>query len=216
MRDSPKRPGGGGQGGKRAVILKAARRLFLENGFAATSVDAITAASGVSKPTVYSYFSAKEAILEAVVREEAEGHPVPVEFRSTGHTRRDLEAAVRALTALALAPELVAWDRVMSAEARRNPDLGRIFFDQAPGRVLAVLAGFLRDLGAAGGLDTGDGARAAEFFFGMVVGVPLLRRQLCGDEAPHETADARAAELADRFLRAYTPRPGPDKHHRKR
>jgi TetR/AcrR family transcriptional repressor of mexJK operon len=136
------------------VILAAARRLFLEHGFASTSVDAVTAASGVSKPTVYCHFPTKEALLEAVVRGEAERLDVPVEFQPTGNPRKDLERVAQALTTMALAPETLAWDRMMAGEARRKPELGRVFFECGPRRTVTVLASFLRDLasGACSGI----------------------------------------------------------------
>lgn len=190
---------------KRSDILKAARDLFLEHGFASTSVDAVVAASGVSKPTVYSHFSSKEALLEAVVRAEAERLDRPIEFRPTGDPVRDLERVAHALTAMALAPETLAWDRMMAGEARRKPDLGRVFFDCGPRRVVAVLAEFFRQLAAGGGIEVPDPEGAAEFFFGMAVGLPLLRAQLTGGPDPRDASPARCREVAARFLRAYAP-----------
>lgn len=60
---------------KRAEILAAARAQFLERGYDGASIDPITAAAGVSKPTVYAHFPTKEALLEAVVRGEAGDAP---------------------------------------------------------------------------------------------------------------------------------------------
>jgi TetR/AcrR family transcriptional repressor of mexJK operon len=204
------RPRAGGRthrGGKREAILVAARRLFLKHGFAGTSVDAVTVASGVSKPTVYVHFPTKEALLEAVVRAESEKAEVPATFGATGEPRHDLERAAHDLLALALAPETLAWDRMMAGEARRKPDLGRAFFDCGPRRTVTVLAEFFRALSAGGRIDIPDPERAAEFFFGMVVGLPLLRAQLTGGPDPEDATQARCREVADRFLRAYTPEP---------
>jgi len=47
----------------RARIREAANGLFLEQGFEATTVDAIVAAAGVSKGTFYLYFDRKEDLL---------------------------------------------------------------------------------------------------------------------------------------------------------
>jgi len=47
----------------RARIREAANHLFLEQGFEATTVDAIVAAAGVSKGTFYLYFERKEDLL---------------------------------------------------------------------------------------------------------------------------------------------------------
>lgn len=48
------------------AILKAARRLFGERGFAATTMDDIASASRVAKGAVYHHFTTKEAVFEAV------------------------------------------------------------------------------------------------------------------------------------------------------
>ena len=50
----------------RGAILKAARAIFGDQGFAATTVDQIAAAAGVAKGAVYHHFAAKEALFEAV------------------------------------------------------------------------------------------------------------------------------------------------------
>lgn len=61
-------------------LLAAALDLFVERGFAATRLDDVARAAGVSKGTLYLYFCSKEELFKAVVREsvvpligEAEG-----------------------------------------------------------------------------------------------------------------------------------------------
>jgi AcrR family transcriptional regulator len=61
-------------------LLAAALDHFVERGFAATRLDDVARAAGVSKGTLYLYFSSKEELFKAVVREsvipmlgEAEG-----------------------------------------------------------------------------------------------------------------------------------------------
>jgi len=58
--DAPKRPRGEAT---RARIREAANKLFLEQGFENTTVDAIVAAAGVSKGTFYLHFERKEDLL---------------------------------------------------------------------------------------------------------------------------------------------------------
>lgn len=54
-------------------LLEAALALFVEKGFAATRVDEVAARAGVSKGTLFLYFSTKEDLLKAVVREVIAG-----------------------------------------------------------------------------------------------------------------------------------------------
>jgi AcrR family transcriptional regulator len=53
---------------KIAAILQGAMQEFLTHGFAATTMDNITAAAGVSKATVYNYFQDKEALFIALIQ----------------------------------------------------------------------------------------------------------------------------------------------------
>ncbi|MBR0796596.1 TetR/AcrR family transcriptional regulator [Bradyrhizobium jicamae] len=50
----------------RNSIVKAARRIFGERGFAATTMDEIAAGARVAKGAVYHHFATKEAVFEAV------------------------------------------------------------------------------------------------------------------------------------------------------
>lgn len=50
----------------RAAIVTAARVLFAERGYAATSIDAIAREAGVAVPTVYAVFGSKRAVLLAM------------------------------------------------------------------------------------------------------------------------------------------------------
>src|SRR5579872_7086173 len=50
----------------RTAIVKAAKRIFGERGFAATTMDDIAAGARVAKGAVYHHFPAKEAVFEAV------------------------------------------------------------------------------------------------------------------------------------------------------
>jgi AcrR family transcriptional regulator len=62
---------------KRAVIA-AAHELFLARGFVDTTVDAISAASGVPVATVYRLFKTKTAILKEVIDTAVVGDDLPV------------------------------------------------------------------------------------------------------------------------------------------
>lgn len=54
-------------------LLEAALDLFVEKGYAATRVDDVATRAGVSKGTLFLYFSSKEELFKAVVRENIAG-----------------------------------------------------------------------------------------------------------------------------------------------
>ena len=51
-------------------ILEAARRLFLENGYSKTNMDAIADAAEVGVATIYIYFENKEGLVSALIRKD--------------------------------------------------------------------------------------------------------------------------------------------------
>jgi AcrR family transcriptional regulator len=55
---------------RRPLVLDAAFHLFLERGYEGTSMEAIAAAAGVTKPVVYACFASKEELFEGLLRRE--------------------------------------------------------------------------------------------------------------------------------------------------
>lgn len=55
---------------KEESILKSAKKLFSKYGFKKVSMDEIAKDAGVTKKTVYSYFSSKEELLNTIINEE--------------------------------------------------------------------------------------------------------------------------------------------------
>jgi TetR/AcrR family transcriptional regulator len=87
---------------QRAQILKAAADLFARKGYTAATLNEVAAASGVSKATLYHYFSDKHALLEDIVGSHvarlqhiAAEADLPVVRRTTG--QGEAEARLRSL-----------------------------------------------------------------------------------------------------------------------
>jgi AcrR family transcriptional regulator len=57
-------------GDKRDAILEAALALFVERGFFGTAVPEIADRAGVGAGTIYRYFESKEALVNAIYRQE--------------------------------------------------------------------------------------------------------------------------------------------------
>lgn len=88
---------------RRREILEAATRLFRQEGFETTTVQAVATAAGVAAGTVYLYFPSKEAIL-AALREDFEA----------GLIERFAEISEAVLAEEAATGEIVGYDEVVS------------------------------------------------------------------------------------------------------
>ncbi|MGC5039146.1 MULTISPECIES: TetR/AcrR family transcriptional regulator [unclassified Streptomyces] len=204
-----------GSATKRAAILRAARELFLADGFDRSSVDAIAARAEVSKRTVYDYFGDKQTLLQAVV--DAIGQSMITTIRSTldetlpGPTEHtgaaELEDALvtfamRIATDMLGSAEYATLQRLVRAESGHLPHRGYNSMADTPDEAIAErFAAFA----AAGLLDVPDPRLAADQFIALTFGVALDR---LGSANAAEDARVRplVVEGVRTFLRAYRSR----------
>ncbi len=88
---------------REAQMVAAAERLFAERGYHGVSMDAIAAATGISKPMLYDYFGSKEGLFLACV-ERARGRlfdRVATAVREGGGAEASLRAGVEAFLVFA-------------------------------------------------------------------------------------------------------------------
>jgi AcrR family transcriptional regulator len=122
----------------RLAILGAAVALVAAGGSAVATMDAIARRAGVSKQTVYRWWSSPaEVLLEAL--NEGAAHIAPLE--ETGDIRRDLRIFMRRSVLGAREPvrHLLA---ALMAEAQRDPEFGESF----RAGFLATRRGVMREL----------------------------------------------------------------------
>ena len=160
------------------MIVNAARKLFLEDGFGTTSMDAIANHAGVSKPTLYSHFQNKEGLFSEVMImmcNEA-GGPIMIEeiFASTRPPKLVLKQAAHFLLNRALHPTGIALFRTVLAEAPKFPELGKVFWETGPQRFTEGLGQYLASLKRASQVRISDPLGAAEQFRAMIVGTYVL------------------------------------------
>ncbi len=77
------------KGDKREAILDAALDLFVERGFFGTAVPEIADTAGVGAGTIYRYFESKEALVNAIYRQQKQrfAHVVLDDFPASSSTR---------------------------------------------------------------------------------------------------------------------------------
>jgi TetR/AcrR family transcriptional repressor of mexJK operon len=199
------------QPAKSRAIIDAARRVFLTHGFVGGSVDAIAAAAGVSKQTIYNHYGDKDALFRAVVRAsqpDVDTRVAAMEQTLSGSTdlAADLRLAGRRWVTEALDPGVASLRRLVIAEWDRHPWL----LDEwrRAGRTQeAALGRAIAHQQARGALEVPDPARAAHQLLLLTVTEALTRavygaRRLSGTEV----ADVVDSGV-DMWLRAYQARP---------
>ena len=195
------------QEAKRAQIRAAARRLFLEHGFAETSMDAVTATAGVSKQTLYRYYESKSALFGDVLgqliaepRPLMTGGPIETELPSTlADLERLLVVASRRYLARVMEPEQLALLRVVIAEGSRFPELTESFRATVPAAGGVVIMSTLERARASGLLADWVNLRtAARAFAGLLVFF-ILRDGLLVAE-PKLPTERQMAEVVQIFV----------------
>jgi AcrR family transcriptional regulator len=155
-------------------ILAGARELFLDRGYAATSVQEIAAQAGVTKRTLYVKVGDKEAIFAAVVGAMLQDWRHVVDGDLPGHSlQQRFETIGRQLLAVSLEPDMVRLHRVMLAEAYRFPALVNLLVAQIEQGPIPQLARVLMHARGAEGEPAEADQVAARLFYDMVVAAPL-------------------------------------------
>lgn len=169
---------------KAAAILGGARQEFLANGYAATSMDRIAAAAGVSKATVYSHFQDKAGLFSAVIKQLAaerfqtmlfdpnDEHTLQGEPRTVlGNLARNF------LDEAACDPSFCEFMRLIVGESGRFPELSDPYVQDVAKPLIDVLTRYLRDCESR---DFEDPEAIARTFIGTLIYFILLQRVLGG------------------------------------
>lgn len=191
---------------KRDVILEAASRMFLAEGYSAVSMDAIALAAPVSKPTLYNYFPGKQALFSAVVEHMCSRLAGAVDSAAVddGDLRTDLETIARAYVDIVYAPDCLALYRVIIAELRHFPELGRLAYESGAIPILEAISRYLRGVDHKGEARFPKVKESAHLFISLLTGDEFHRCLLGLDAtlAPRERGKLvkRAVEC---FLEAH-------------
>jgi len=191
-------------------LLDTALDLFLERGFERTSIEAICAAAGMAKRTVYARYGDKTTLFKAALTRAIEEWIVPIERLRTLETD-DLEETLLAigqvLVANVLSPAGLRLLRLTNAESVRMPDVAVFNVTRGTEPTLAYLADlFRRRLGRDGnGAANADEVAAA--FLALVVG-GVASNAAWGMVMPQEEIDRHTAYSVRLFLYGLLPQSG--------
>jgi TetR/AcrR family transcriptional repressor of mexJK operon len=194
---------------KHQAILDAATTVFLDKGYAGTSMDDIAKLAAVSKQTVYKHFADKEKLFSEIILATTDRIDGMIELvADVPATADELDANLtrlaRRLLAALTRPEVIRLRRLIIANADAFPALGAAWYEQGFERVLVTLAATFRRLTDEDVLRTDDPALAAHHFAGLLLWIPVNQAMFHGS-ARHTEADLDLYATAGvrTFLAAY-------------
>lgn len=197
---------------KRQAIVRAARELFLREGFG-VGMDAIAAAAGVSKVTVYNHFGSKEALFTAVITGSLDA---PLAGDASAALERlaeaeDLRAALldaarRWVHSVRADDDVAALRNLVAAEVHRFPELGRAWQHHGPEGHHPAVADALRTLAEQDRLVIPDLETAIIQLYALLV-FPHMVFGSYGTRIDDDLTDRLITSGVDMFLSHYGPQP---------
>ena len=200
---------------KRAQIRTAAKELFLRSGFQGTSTDAIKAAAGVSKETLYRYYASKEDLFVDVVRSLTTERLNLSQWAQPSReptSLQDLRMRLREITRQVLEtmvqPEYQAMARLMLAELPRFPELGPLFWQTVPEPVTEALLTLLHQGQAHGVVRQHiDLPLIGRMFFSTLLSYGVLDGLLSQTQTPHLPEASVIETFVDQIMELVSAKP---------
>jgi len=204
------RPRRGTESERTDVLIAAATRVFLRDGYGSTSIDKVAGEAGVSTRTIYERFKNKGDLLGAVISRLVERDMETVlatEELDRFDPRQALTTIGEVITGRACNPDSAALFRICAAESHRFPELAAKMRGSAKARVDDAIANYLRRQTLRGTLSLSDPDRAAALFLQMVC-AELHECLLFGsvEDMAKIDSDAHLKHVVDIFLNGALPR----------
>lgn len=146
------------KGRKYDQVIAGAREVFMADGYEGASVDEIARAANVSKATLYSYFSDKEALFTRVASTEclAQAEAAAANIDKSQPVEKVLHQAACHSLRFFLSDFGMNIYRICVSESARFPELGRTFYATGPAVAQTLLTAYLEEATARGELTIGE------------------------------------------------------------
>ncbi|GHO85878.1 TetR/AcrR family transcriptional regulator [Dictyobacter formicarum] len=196
---------------KRDQILDGAQRVFLREGFAAASTDALAKEARVSKRTLYAYYPGKEELFVDVVRRLTIENPQTrvldfvrgLQPRTAEELRKALLTLAEKISGIMMRTEHLALMRAIIADSHRFPQLTETLRSTVPERAAGEVSLMLeraRENGVA--IRQGDTEVMTRLFIGPLLSYALLDGLLRPASRPQLPGMEKLEEIVDLFMRA--------------
>ena len=166
------RPRRGTESARSDLLLSAATRVFLRDGYGSASIDKVAFEAGVSTRTIYERFKNKADLLAAVISRlvdrDMEAVLATADSLDPLEPRAALTAIGRSIAERACDPDSAALFRILATEAQRFPELAAKMRCANQERIDRAIANYFRGQVTRGSLQLADPERAASLFMQMV------------------------------------------------
>jgi len=186
--------------------------MFLQQGYLATSIDAILAEAGISsKETLYRHYANKEAlfvdVLSHLTMEQpgfAEKFAVLPRPHDLPSLHQNLTLLSRQLLTMMSQPGYLPLVRMIIAEAPRFPQLGTLFFSTVTQRGLAIITALLQEAREQQIIADLDFDAVTHMWLGGLLTYVIMNLVLA-EEVAQPPAFDRADAVVEVIMRALTP-----------
>ncbi|MCM2475848.1 TetR/AcrR family transcriptional regulator [Rhizobium sp. CG5] len=190
------------------MILAAAERVFVDQGYGASTMEEIARAAEMSKKTLYQYFTDKESLFAALLQSDVmpDFPEVPADGPASPELLRETFSTIaRAI----LAPRHIALTRLVISEAPKTPELAASFYYNYIERFRRTVFDRLLELENAGMVEATRALAMIEPIMGIILGPVHIKTLLCCEMACNEALEERVdfvmkligLECPDRALR---------------
>jgi AcrR family transcriptional regulator len=192
-----------------AELIDAALMLFAESGYAQTRLDDVAARAGISKGTVYLYFSSKQDLFEAVVRDRASPWVEALQARPIDENQHSHIAVQEALLwgwNEFLESKLYLIARIVLAESNNFPHLAQAYLREVMGPVHQHLMGLLERGIARGEIDGQASRERVKALLAPLSWLALWRHALINNsDRPPIREDVYVQEAIEMAVRSLKP-----------
>lgn len=191
---------------RRTALMETARRVFLAQGYSTTTMEDVAAAHGGSKTTLYKYFPSKDALFNAIVEAQSKEIRQQLDVFSgrAGDFRMVLEGFCKCCLTISLSKDMVAFERMVIAEATHFPRAAQAAYDLGFKQALEYWEIIIREAIDAGQLRRVD-ARAATGYLLYLSEGSLKKMRLWGivGNVGEDEIDYHAKIIVSIFLAAF-------------
>ena len=192
-------------------ILDAALTVFAGLGYSGTTMDAVAAEAGVTKPTLYSYFPSKESLFQAMMLGKRDLMLDVFDHPSRKGMIADLLRFSWTYADTVMRPDMLSLARLIIGEVSRFPEIGRAYQASGPDHLLRGIMRYLESQRQDGRLAFEDAELAAQDLWGLILSAPRTQALHMPDAVPdRETLTRYIANGLRVFLKAYSTNPAQD------